>query len=1139
MQALMAEIKSALVLLENDSEPEELHIRACMGITVQLMKDLRNTIVESGQYGEQVTSHTSEVLAECRTKLGFLFRSVPCHAEGGKVTPEVQRCFLKVMNFLIVQFDNIFREYSIKQNIRDPEIHQNLKLFKKLTAKRRREIEDGPMNELCSEYLQNKLQHQKIKEHNEQLMASQTSIQLEFNAFRSNGGDATDIYAPKRSKNSHHNPSEQVESQSSWITKSSQVQLGSTTSDSIFNTLKEPKSDVTLVGSLQSNESQRTLRMKSGQNQQDLPKDNSKLPSHTFSDINVKDVPQLVKTRSKIDIQENLRVQKNSTSSDFVFNDLSELESNVPMVGSYQNIEAKDLQVLWAKKAQPMNQTKCTHSDFKLKDLSEFKSNETMFGSFQNIDRQTSLRMENRQDVNVLWVHKEKQRIQTSSSSQCLDFVLKNLPQLEKDRNQSNLTTESPQDLLVQRSFTYSHSRFKDLPQNEGCQTVSASSDLFKDLPQPEKVESKSSCITACSQNTHVIQTGSTPSDFIVRNLPQPEKDKSQPSLTAESPPDLQVLCAQKEKSVAQKSLTTSHPRFKDLLQNDESKTNLRINGLQIQQPASSDLFKDLTQPEKVESQPSWISEHSLSLEGSKSSGFKLAKLSQPEKDESQRNLTTESADLSVQKDKAIIQTGSSPSYIIFKNLTKPESEVTLEGSLQNTESKGSLKMESRQDQQVSQSQKENSKDKDKIQSPQNLQVVYTSSTFPYFIVKDLQQSENDTTRGSTSSYTRFKDVSQTDGSKANLRIQDRQIEKPMMQTVSTSTYSLFEDLPQPEKVKSQRSWSTESSQNPQVIQTGSNSSDFIFKDLSQPAKDKSQQNFVIDNARFQTSSTSGSVILKNLQELESNMALAGSFQNIRSHCGLWRASREDLSALCVQKDCGLWRASREDLSALCVQKDKPVIPTSSTSSDFVLRNDPLPEEVESKTCLVRESAKHLKDLWTRTEKPIVLTSSSSSDFSVNKPSSCIKTLTNCASAEIPSANRSLEIKKLKTAGSFFSLGKTFGDHRLRLLRWCQERTKDYGVPMYEFSESWRNGRALVALIHSYRKDLIEDRFNPEDRQIKESPRDTLTCGANAAKSLGVDSKVDIVRVCLKRVPDFFQVFTFVGELQRCLDPKL
>lgn len=109
--------------------------------------------------------------------------------------------------------------------------------------------------------------------------------------------------------------------------------------------------------------------------------------------------------------------------------------------------------------------------------------------------------------------------------------------------------------------------------------------------------------------------------------------------------------------------------------------------------------------------------------------------------------------------------------------------------------------------------------------------------------------------------------------------------------------------------------------------------------------------------------------------------------------------------------------------------------------------------------------------------------------------------------------------------------GKTFGDRRLMLLKWCQEKTRPYGLPMYEFSASWTSGRALCALIHAYRPQLIAPKY-----LRRTEPVETIKFGVGVAQGLGVCSPIDLVQECSREKPNYERVFEFVQELQRCLE---
>ncbi|XP_033164154.1 cytospin-B [Drosophila mauritiana] len=110
-------------------------------------------------------------------------------------------------------------------------------------------------------------------------------------------------------------------------------------------------------------------------------------------------------------------------------------------------------------------------------------------------------------------------------------------------------------------------------------------------------------------------------------------------------------------------------------------------------------------------------------------------------------------------------------------------------------------------------------------------------------------------------------------------------------------------------------------------------------------------------------------------------------------------------------------------------------------------------------------------------------------------------------------------------------LGKTFGDRRLSLLRWCQERVKPYGIPMYEFCASWISGRALCAIMHSYLPDLVDETY-----LVNKKPQEVLAYGIKMAKSIGVSDSVDLFRELRQGRPNLEKIVDFVEELQGRLD---
>ncbi|XP_050744763.1 cytospin-A isoform X2 [Drosophila biarmipes] len=173
------------------------------------------------------------------------------------------------------------------------------------------------------------------------------------------------------------------------------------------------------------------------------------------------------------------------------------------------------------------------------------------------------------------------------------------------------------------------------------------------------------------------------------------------------------------------------------------------------------------------------------------------------------------------------------------------------------------------------------------------------------------------------------------------------------------------------------------------------------------------------------------------------------------------------------------------------------------------------------------------QSLWDKIYKPFSLVNPSISDICLIRASS---------RHQVQSVVNEYSGFGLGTVGSTVStltgvpkyLGKTFGDRRLSLLRWCQQKVKPYGLPMYEFSASWTSGRALCAIIHSYHPDKIESAY-----LLKKNPKETLTYGVSVAQSLGVSSSIDLIGECLQKRPNFEKVLDFVEDLQGCLDPEI
>jgi len=94
------------------------------------------------------------------------------------------------------------------------------------------------------------------------------------------------------------------------------------------------------------------------------------------------------------------------------------------------------------------------------------------------------------------------------------------------------------------------------------------------------------------------------------------------------------------------------------------------------------------------------------------------------------------------------------------------------------------------------------------------------------------------------------------------------------------------------------------------------------------------------------------------------------------------------------------------------------------------------------------------------------------------------------------------------------------------LLLWCQKKTKGYkDVKVNDFSQSWRDGLALAALIHHHRPELIDfDSLNKENRK-----ENNQLCFDVAREHLGIDPLLDVEDLEAER-PDDKSVMTYISE---------
>jgi len=94
------------------------------------------------------------------------------------------------------------------------------------------------------------------------------------------------------------------------------------------------------------------------------------------------------------------------------------------------------------------------------------------------------------------------------------------------------------------------------------------------------------------------------------------------------------------------------------------------------------------------------------------------------------------------------------------------------------------------------------------------------------------------------------------------------------------------------------------------------------------------------------------------------------------------------------------------------------------------------------------------------------------------------------------------------------------------LLLWCQRKTKGYeNVKVDNFSNSWRDGLALCALIHKHRPDLLD--FNSLD---KSDHKKNLQLAFDVAEQhLGISPLLDVEDLDVDR-PDERSVMTYISE---------
>lgn len=99
------------------------------------------------------------------------------------------------------------------------------------------------------------------------------------------------------------------------------------------------------------------------------------------------------------------------------------------------------------------------------------------------------------------------------------------------------------------------------------------------------------------------------------------------------------------------------------------------------------------------------------------------------------------------------------------------------------------------------------------------------------------------------------------------------------------------------------------------------------------------------------------------------------------------------------------------------------------------------------------------------------------------------------------------------------------------LLLWCQKKTQGYrDVKVENFSTSWQNGLAFLALIHRHRPDLVD-----YEACQKENAKENLELAFDIAESkLGIPRLLDVEDIIDVPKPDEKSVMTYVSEYFHC-----
>lgn len=103
------------------------------------------------------------------------------------------------------------------------------------------------------------------------------------------------------------------------------------------------------------------------------------------------------------------------------------------------------------------------------------------------------------------------------------------------------------------------------------------------------------------------------------------------------------------------------------------------------------------------------------------------------------------------------------------------------------------------------------------------------------------------------------------------------------------------------------------------------------------------------------------------------------------------------------------------------------------------------------------------------------------------------------------------------------------GSKRNGLLKWCQERTKDYKhVEITNFSSSWSDGLALCSLLHTYLPNHIPwKKLSPANRQ------QNLQIALRAAQAVNIYTETTIEEFLNVERPDWSKVMNLVASIYK------